>query len=62
MSKSYKNHHLNPILPIAGYSLIASDLKGLLDNVYPYKSTLSQALVQTLGFDNDWQIQSKRPS
>jgi hypothetical protein len=36
-------------LQIAGYSLIASDLKGLLDNVYPDKSTLSQALVQTLG-------------
>lgn len=36
-------------LQIAGYSLIASDLTGLLDNVYPDKSTLSQALVQTLG-------------
>jgi hypothetical protein len=36
-------------LQIAGYSLIASDLTGLLDNVYPDKLTLSQVLVQTLG-------------
>jgi len=36
-------------LKTAGYELIASDLTGLLDNVYPDKSTLSQALVQTRG-------------
>jgi hypothetical protein len=36
-------------LQIAGYSLIAGDLTELLDKVYPDKSTLSQALIQTLG-------------
>ena len=36
-------------LQIAGYSLIAGELTELLDKVYPNKSTLFQALVQTLG-------------
>ena len=36
-------------LKMAGYRLIASDLTELLDHVYPNKSTLSQALNQTLG-------------
>jgi hypothetical protein len=36
-------------LKIAGYDLIADELTELLDNVYPDKSALSQALVQTLG-------------
>ncbi len=36
-------------LQIAGYSLIASELTELLDQVYPNKSTLFQTLVQTLG-------------